>query len=564
MAAAVVELNSLPDAIGPAAEDDDLLAIRRRSFVFFFVGRIEIRRETFELGGASVHPFVHRSNPAGMPLFVYEVGCAATVLHFPKMRQPFIGESHALEIAQFFVANVIDAMRLGVRVGVRDIFQLMEEPRIDLRKVKYLFDRPAMQQRVANVLQALRMRGDQTFGDDALFDVLRGNALPCLQRADALHQGFLEGSSDGHRFAYRLHLRTEGSISTRKFLELPLGNFYDHIVECRLEARWRLARDVVRDLVERVADSETRGDLRDWESRSLRGECRRSRYAWVHLDHDHAPGIRVGGELDIRTAGLHADLADDLDRGITHDLVFAIAQRLCRCNGNRVASVDAHRIEVLDRADDDHVVVHVAHQFEFVLFPTEYGLFQQHFVNRREIESLGQQIHQLFAVIGDAPATTAERERRPQDQGESELCAELQPILQVIDERGARGFQTDLRHRIFEEQAIFRFLDGFQLRADEDDVVLVEYTAVGQFDSQVQSRLSTDGRQKRKLTCRSRRGTRSLLRVRSACHPEQRTRRAVRVRSRRTFHHRGFDTNDFFEILQREGLDVGAIGHLGV
>ena len=62
MAAAIVKLDSLPDAIRAGTEDHDLAAICGRRFAFSFVRRIEIRRERFKLGAASVHAFVNRND----------------------------------------------------------------------------------------------------------------------------------------------------------------------------------------------------------------------------------------------------------------------------------------------------------------------------------------------------------------------------------------------------------------------------------------------------------------------------------------------------------------------
>ena len=59
VAAAIIELDSLPDAVGPAAQNNDLLLRGGRSFVFFFVSGIEIRRVTLEFGGAGIHVFVN-------------------------------------------------------------------------------------------------------------------------------------------------------------------------------------------------------------------------------------------------------------------------------------------------------------------------------------------------------------------------------------------------------------------------------------------------------------------------------------------------------------------------
>ena len=63
-------------------------------------------------------------------------------------------------------------------------------------------------------------------------------------------------------------------------------------------------------------------------------------------------------------------------------LVFAVGERLRRSDGDRVAGVRAHRIEVLDGADDDDVVGEIAHHLKLVLFPSEHRFFEQHFVDR--------------------------------------------------------------------------------------------------------------------------------------------------------------------------------------
>jgi hypothetical protein len=42
---------------------------------------------------------------------------------------------------------------------------------------------------------------------------------PCLQRAQAFLQAFLERASDGHGFADAFHLRGERGVGLREFLE---------------------------------------------------------------------------------------------------------------------------------------------------------------------------------------------------------------------------------------------------------------------------------------------------------------------------------------------------------
>jgi hypothetical protein len=99
------------------------------------------------------------------------------------------------------------------------------------------------------------------------------------------------------------------------------------------------------------------------------------------------PSFGVDRELHVGAAGIDADLAQHRDRGVAHDLVFLVGQRLRRRHGDRVAGVHAHRVEVLDRADDDAVVRLVAHDFHLVFFPAEQRFLDQQFVGRRGLEA---------------------------------------------------------------------------------------------------------------------------------------------------------------------------------
>ena len=95
----------------------------------------------------------------------------------------------------------------------------------------------------------------------------------------------------------------------------------------------------------------------------------------------------------------------------------------------------AHGVEIFDGADDDDVVGEIAHQLQLVFLPAEHRLFQQHFVDRREIEAAREKFQQLFAVVGDAAAGAAQRERGAQDDRETDLAAEVDAVFQIVDQR---------------------------------------------------------------------------------------------------------------------------------
>ena len=55
-------------------------------------------------------------------------------------------------------------------------------------------------------------------------------------------------------------------------------------------------------------------------------------------------------------------------------LVLDVGEGLLGRHGDGVAGVDAHGIDVLDGADDDHVVLEVAHDLQLELLPADDAL----------------------------------------------------------------------------------------------------------------------------------------------------------------------------------------------
>ena len=104
-----------------------------------------------------------------------------------------------------------------------------------------------------------------------------------------------------------------------------------------------------------------------------------------------SPVARVHGELDVRAAGLDADAPDAREGVVAHRLVLDVRERLGRRDGDRVAGVDAHRVEVLDRADDDAVVRAVAHHLELELLPAGDRALDEDLVDRAGREPVGRQ-----------------------------------------------------------------------------------------------------------------------------------------------------------------------------
>ena len=267
----------------------------------------------------------------------------------------------------------------------------------------------------------------------------------------------------------------------------------------RLERRRRRpAGDVVLDLVERVADRELGGDLGDRKAGRLRGQRRRARHARVHLDHHEPPVGRIDRELHVRAAGLNPDLAQHRDRGVAHDLIFLVGERQRRRHRDRVAGMHAHRIDVFDRADDDAIVVLVAHHLHLVLLPAQHRFFDQHFAGRGGVDAALDDLDEFLFVVGDAAAGAAERERGPDDGRQPDIVERLQGLDQRLYLMRSRRREADLLHRLAEQLAVFGLVDGFGGRADHLHVVLFQHAHAPQRQRGVERGLPAHGRQQRK------------------------------------------------------------------
>ncbi len=494
--AAIIELDALADPVRTAAEDHDLVPAVWIRLAGRLVRAVEIRRVRFELGRARVHTFVNRLQTlrrAALP--------DRLLLNAGGQCQLGVAKACPLQPAHAWRIEDVNPASRQLVPHLADLGKLAQEPWVDPRDLVNLLNRPAAVERAEQVPHPPIGRHGEPFSERRIvFARLVGAgeeqaASPELERADALHERFLERPADGHRLADRLHLRRQRPIRLRKLLEVPPRDLDDDVVDGRLEGRRRHTCDVVRDLVEVIAEGELRSDLRNRKAGRLGGKRGRSRDARVHLDDDHSPVRRVHGELDVRPPGFDADSSDDPPRGVAHPLIFLVAQREDRRDRDAVARMDAHRVDVLDRADDDEIVGDVAHHLELELFPADHRLFDEHLVNGAQLEAALGEIAELFDVVRDAAADAAKRKGRADHEREAKRPREIDPFRQAARQPALRHVEADRPHRVLEQLAILGHLDGFDRGADQLDVVLIERARVGKVHGQVERGLAADGRQ---------------------------------------------------------------------
>ena len=74
-----------------------------------------------------------------------------------------------------------------------------------------------------------------------------------------------------------------------------------------------------------------------------------------------------------------------------------------------LSPVDAHGVEVLDGANDLHVVVR-SPPLQFELLPTQNAFFDEQLLGGREIQAALADGLELLNVVGDASAAATQRE----------------------------------------------------------------------------------------------------------------------------------------------------------
>ncbi len=189
----------------------------------------------------------------------------------------------------------------------------------------------------------------------------------------------------------------------------------------------------------------------------------------------------------------------------------------------------AHRIDILDGADDDAVVVLVADDLHLVFLPAEHRLLDQHLASGRGVEPALDDLEELLAVIGDAAAGAAEREGGADDGGKPDLLHGVERLDQAfldvtppplafvprpirlelgkragallrvgrgrldarhlvlvflpvgalqragVGEPRARRLEPDLRHRLAEQLAVLGLVDDLGARADHLHAEFLEH-----------------------------------------------------------------------------------------
>ena len=197
MAAAIIEFDSLADAIRATAQNHDLGPRLGVGFVLVLVRGIQVRRERLEFRGAGIDAFENRSNAVARALQPHGSGRRS-----PNLRQLFITGSVALRLAQQFFRSGLHGYSRRAPVHGRQFLDLLDEPGIDLGQLADFLRRQAVIHGGQQPVDAIRPGRCQLFAQQRMRRFRRGPPRGArLQRTNSLLQRFFESPADGHDFA---------------------------------------------------------------------------------------------------------------------------------------------------------------------------------------------------------------------------------------------------------------------------------------------------------------------------------------------------------------------------
>ena len=385
MHAAVVELDALANPVRSCREDHDtgLFCLMELRCPSYLIGEVVVARAGSKLACTGIDRLYDRTDSQYLAKGTYDLFLLAREIGNLAVR-----EAHLLCCKHVLCIHAGKATLVDGALCLHDILDAEEEPLIDAGALVQVLDRPATAQRLCNIEDAIR-RGARDEVLEVLLVVGRLAVsaeahMTLLEGAGGLLERFFERGADGHDLAHGLHAGRQGLRGSLELLEGEARDLHDAVVDRRLEAGRGGTGDIIRDLVERIADREERCHLCNREARCLGGKSRGAAHARVHLDDEDTAILRVHGELDVRAAAGNADLFQYGKRVVAQALELVVVQGLAGSHGDGVARVDAHGIEILDGADDDAIAGRVAHDLHLDLFPALDGLLDQDFRLGRE------------------------------------------------------------------------------------------------------------------------------------------------------------------------------------
>ena len=309
-----------------------------------------------------------------------------------------------------------------------------------------------------------------------------------FQAADGFLEGFLVVLADAHDFAYRTHLRTQLVFHAFEFFKGPAGELDYHIVSVRhifVQSPVFSAGDVLQG----EAAGQHGGNEGDREAGSLGSQSGGTGGTGIDFDNNDAVGFRIMGKLYVGAAD-NLNAFNDFISLLLQTLLTFLRNGEHRGGTERIAGMHAEGIDILNKADGDHVVFTVPDNFQLQLFPAENGFFHKNLSHQACLEASCAYCFQLVHVVNESAACAAHGISGTEYYGIAKTIRNGQRLFHAVGNLAAGHFNAQLVHGFFEFDTVFAAFDGIHLDADNLNVIFFQNAGFVQLRAQVQSGLS--------------------------------------------------------------------------
>ena len=413
--------------------------------------------------------------------------------HLKNLAQIFVGKSIQLRLTQHAGGGNLSFVLQKNFLFLHQLLHLLDEVMLDLGQLIQFIHRSALSQSLVHDELSLAGGIHQQLQQLLLGHLViifreSQSVLADLQAADGFLESFLVGLSDAHHLAHGAHLGTQLILHAFELFKGPAGKFDYHIVA----ARHVFVQGSVfsaGNLVQGQAAGQHGGYQRDGESRGLAGQGGRTGRSGIDLDHHDSSGNGIVSELYVGTSD-HLYLFHNLICLPLQLLLYLLGDGQHGSGAEGISRVHAQRVDILDEADGDHVVLGVPNHLQLQLFPAQDGLFHQHLAHHTGLQAPGAHRLQFFHIVYQTAAGAAHGVCRAQNHRIPQLVGDGQRLFHTVSHLAAGHLDAQTVHGFLKFNPILAALDGVHLHADHLHAVLVQDSLRRQLGAQVQSRLS--------------------------------------------------------------------------
>jgi hypothetical protein len=144
--------------------------------------------------------------------------------------------------------------------------------------------------------------------------------------------------------------------------------------------------------------------------------------------------------------------------------------------------MNAHRIEVLYRADNDDIIIEVTHYLEFIFLPPDDRFLDQDLRHRRGSKAAFRYVFELIGIECCTASGTAESVAGTDDRGVSDILYYRLCLCPVVSKPAPWTFDPYLVHCCFEQLTIFSNFNSINVGTNEFNPQAIKHTLLIQFN----------------------------------------------------------------------------------